>query len=209
MHSQKGNLDVRHLPFLSLCCLAHQVQNHIRAHNDQRDFRCPHPGCGKGFTSRGILNGHKKQHEPNRPKPPCHLKNHDNSICGKKFATPGNLKVCLFIMHDIRRRNIPDMSLSQQHQIKYHAEELARLRAVTAACSSMNDLSPEDATLVKYLSQYHKNSNKGIKGRGKGNRVNKTPHRRVKTPPQIHQPDPATVYGIPSQRGIPESFARF
>lgn len=51
---------------------------------------------------------------------------------------------------------------------------LAELRAKFERIKSTDDMSPEDFNLFKHLSELYKNSNRGIKGRGSGNKVNIT-----------------------------------
>lgn len=70
----------------------------------------------------------------------------ENGHGGKVFTQLGNLKA---------------------HMNKFHKETLARLSEKFAH----NEEMPEEAELKEYFQDLYKHSNKGIKGRGKGRKV--------------------------------------
>ena len=59
----------------------------------------------------------------------------------------------------------------QSHQNKFHTETLQKLAIKFAQVDDGKDMSEEDKELWQYFSTLYKNSNKGIKGRGKDRRV--------------------------------------
>lgn len=62
----------------------------------------------------------------------------------------------------------------QSHQNKFHA---ATLRTLTMRFSQIDDsgpVNPQDRELWEYFATLYKNSNKGIKGRGKDRRISTT-----------------------------------
>ncbi|THC89002.1 hypothetical protein EYZ11_011555 [Aspergillus tanneri] len=103
--------------------------------------------CQKRFAQRGNVRAHKITHEHAKPFT-CLL-----DECGKQFTQLGNLK---------------------SHQNKFHA---ATLRDLTLKFSQVNggeSMNPEDRKLWEYFATLYKNSNKGIKGRGKDRRISPT-----------------------------------
>lgn len=70
--------------------------------------------------------------------------------CGKNFTQLGNLK---------------------SHQNKFHAGTLRTLTSKFASICHGDNVSPEDRDLWSYFASLYKNSNKGIKGRGKDRKV--------------------------------------
>ena len=59
----------------------------------------------------------------------------------------------------------------QSHQNKFHTETLQALAVKFAQADDGKHMSDEDKKLWEYFSTLYKNSNKGIKGRGKDRRV--------------------------------------
>jgi hypothetical protein len=73
--------------------------------------------------------------------------------CGKQFTQLGNLK---------------------SHQNKFHASVLRNLTMRFASLREGDPVSVADKELWEYFSTLYKNSNKGIKGRGKDRRISTT-----------------------------------
>jgi hypothetical protein len=80
--------------------------------------------------------------------------------CGKQFTQLGNLK---------------------SHQNKFHASTLRYLTQKFGTIGPGDYVSPEDKQLWEYFASLYKNSNKGIKGRGKDRRIS-----AVSTPNALH-----------------------
>lgn len=73
----------------------------------------------------------------------------------------------------------------QSHQNKFHA---ATLRTLTMRFSQIGDngsVSPQDRELWEYFATLYKNSNKGIKGRGKDRRI--SPIKRTAEDEPMHR----------------------
>lgn len=88
--------------------------------------------------------------------------------CGKQFTQLGNLKVCTAEKTSTLRS---DADKTQSHQNKFHATTLRYLTTKFATISMGDWVSKEDKELWEYFASLYKNSNKGIKGRGKDRRI--------------------------------------
>ncbi|KAF3351647.1 hypothetical protein ACHAQF_008846 [Verticillium nonalfalfae] len=129
--------------------------------------------CGACFAQRGNLTAHKETHSKTKPFV-CKLDN-----CNKCFTTRGNLK---------------------NHQNKYHKDTIGRLVDWIISLTDVDALSPKDRDLLWYFSNIYKNSNKGIKGRGRDRRVSEV--RMGKT--KLSSPG----MGLPRSKMLDSSFSR-
>lgn len=120
------------------------LKTHERRHTGEKPYKCPHPQCGKHFAQRGNVLSHVKTHNKTKPFE-CKLDN-----CNKCFTQLGNLK---------------------SHQNKFHLDSLKALTAKFASISDLSNLTKADKELWEYFAAMYKNSNKGIKGRGKHRKV--------------------------------------
>lgn len=66
--------------------------------------------------------------------------------------------------------NIPSYYL-QSHQNKFHSAALRQLTERFAALRNPDEISQEDRELFEYFAELYKNSNRGIKGRGKDRKI--------------------------------------
>ena len=64
--------------------------------------------------------------------------------------------------------------MMQSHQNKFHVETLRKLTGKFASMREGDPVSATDKELWEYFSALYKNSNKGIKGRGKDRRISMT-----------------------------------
>jgi uncharacterized Zn-finger protein len=145
---------------------------HHRSHTGEKPYVCSVvPTCQHAFSQLGNLRTHERRHlghRPNRKRATsdptdlapsaegkgryeCRLDGCD----GKLFTQLGNLK---------------------SHQNKFHADTLRSLAARLAAANNNGadedaEVGEEEMQLMHYFRELYKNSNKGIKGRGKGRRV--------------------------------------
>ncbi|KAL4899264.1 hypothetical protein BDW74DRAFT_171637 [Aspergillus multicolor] len=148
---------------------------HTRAHTGDKPFVCKEPSCGQRFSQLGNLKTHQRRHTGEKP--------FSCDICQKKFAQRGNVRA-----HKITHLNtkpftcllegcskqFTQLGNLKSHQNKFHAQTL---QALTKKFSTMIDgehMSPQDRKLWEYFAGLYKNSNKGIKGRGKDRRISKT-----------------------------------
>ncbi|KAI1422170.1 hypothetical protein F5Y12DRAFT_786967 [Xylaria sp. FL1777] len=152
---------------------------HDRAHTGERPHKCTFAGCDKRFTQKGNLRTHERRHLGERPFK-CHI-----SGCTRAFPQKGNLAAHLETHY--KRNNFRCILKScgksfssrgnlKTHQNNYHKEELRELELKFANMRSVAEMTEADRELWDYFLNVHKNSNKGIKGRGKECRVELLPH---------------------------------
>ncbi|KAI9149246.1 Asparagine-rich zinc finger protein AZF1 [Paramyrothecium foliicola] len=194
------------------------LQIHARTHSGEKPFRCDHQGCGLTFSQKGNLRTHQRRHTGDKPyscsvcgkgfaqkgnvrsheethkqlKPyKCRLDN-----CNKDFSQLGNMKVRPFL----RTCYFRSANVFQTHQNSYHAESLAKLTDTFIKYAGAEEIPAEHRDMFEYFKEHYKNSNKGIKGRGKDRTITKTRSKadHKKTPPrasatsQYQQPSPQT-----------------
>ncbi|KAI5286918.1 hypothetical protein KEM52_001822 [Ascosphaera acerosa] len=145
---------------------------HMRAHTGDKPFLCKEPGCGQRFSQLGNLKTHQRRHTGEKPFA-C-------DICNKRFAQRGNVRahkithqrtkpfICRL---DDCRKPFTQLGNLKSHQNKFHAQTLRELTVRFATITDTRHMSPEDKELWVYFASLYKNSNKGIKGRGKDRRV--------------------------------------
>jgi len=90
----------------------------------------------------------------------------------------------------------------QSHQNKFHAETLKSLTNRFASIADFNTISKDERELWEYFATLYKNSNKGIKGRGKHRKVGcisqLTPETSPVTPTTaMHTQFPIFSHGLP------------
>ncbi|KAL3469399.1 hypothetical protein BJX99DRAFT_265243 [Aspergillus californicus] len=145
---------------------------HMRAHTGDKPFICKEPSCGQRFSQLGNLKTHQRRHTGEKP--------FKCDICQKSFAQRGNVRAhkithlqakpftCLL---DDCGKQFTQLGNLKSHQNKFHA---ATLRNLTLRFSTVTDgdhINPQDRKLWEYFATLYKNSNKGIKGRGKDRRI--------------------------------------
>lgn len=148
------------------------LEIHIRAHTGAKPFNCKAPGCGQSFSQLGNLKTHERRHTGERP--------YSCDICGKTFAQRGNVRAHKIVHQQIKPftcklddcgKQFTQLGNLKSHQNKFHAATLRYLTTKFATISMGDWVSKEDKELWEYFASLYKNSNKGIKGRGKDRRI--------------------------------------
>ncbi|KAF1915718.1 zinc finger protein-like protein OZF [Ampelomyces quisqualis] len=148
------------------------LEIHIRAHTGAKPFECNAPGCGQRFSQLGNLKTHERRHTGERP--------YSCDVCGKTFAQRGNVRAHKIVHQQIKPftcrlddcgKQFTQLGNLKSHQNKFHASTLKYLTQKFATISPGDYVSQADKELWEYFASLYKNSNKGIKGRGKDRRI--------------------------------------
>ncbi|PHH67795.1 hypothetical protein CDD80_519 [Ophiocordyceps camponoti-rufipedis] len=145
---------------------------HRRTHTGLKPYVCTKDNCGLTFSQRGNLKTHMRRHTGEKP--------FSCSICGKLFAQRGNVRsheethkglkpfICRL---DDCHKTFSQLGNMKTHQNNFHKETLQRLTNMFIKCAQMGEIPDEHQELFEYFKAHYKNSNKGIKGRGKARTV--------------------------------------
>lgn len=153
------------------------LEIHRRAHTGDKPYVCKLPGCGQRFSQLGNLRTHERRHTGERP--------YMCDQCGKRFAQRGNVRAHLRTHMEGKpfqckldgcNKNFTQLGNLKSHQNKFHSETLKNLTAKFATLQDYDNVSKADRELWEYFATLYKNSNKGIKGRGKDRRVGSVAH---------------------------------
>ncbi|KAK7190248.1 hypothetical protein DPSP01_006779 [Paraphaeosphaeria sporulosa] len=147
---------------------------HRRAHTGDKPFDCK--TCGQSFSQLGNLKTHERRHTGERP--------YTCEICGKAFAQRGNVRAHKIVHQQIKPftckldqcgKQFTQLGNLKSHQNKFHAPALRFLTQKFACINPGDPVHREDKELWEYFASLYKNSNKGIKGRGKDRRIATAP----------------------------------
>ncbi|KAL2816380.1 hypothetical protein BDW59DRAFT_10718 [Aspergillus cavernicola] len=145
---------------------------HTRAHTGDKPFICKEASCGQRFSQLGNLKTHQRRHTGEKP--------FSCDICQKRFAQRGNVRAhkithehakpftCLL---DDCGKQFTQLGNLKSHQNKFHATTLRNLTLRFSQVMDGDHMNPADRKLWEYFATLYKNSNKGIKGRGKDRRI--------------------------------------
>ncbi|AMD19707.1 HCL444Wp [Eremothecium sinecaudum] len=144
------------------------LEVHVRSHIGYKPFQCEY--CGKRFTQGGNLRTHVRLHTGERP--------YECDKCGKRFSRKGNLAAHM-LTHENHKpfqcklddcnKSFTQLGNMKAHQNRFHLQTLNRLTQKLAEMDPAEDMPSKERELLEYFASLYKNSNRGIKGRGKGN----------------------------------------
>ena len=144
------------------------LEVHVRSHIGHKPFMCKY--CGRHFTQGGNLRTHQKLHTGDKP--------YSCDVCFKKFSRKGNLAAHMLTHQNIKpfvckldncNKGFTQLGNMKAHQNRFHMQTVLNLTNRLAKYDTDIDaVPPEERELLDYFATLYKNSNKGIKGRGKG-----------------------------------------
>jgi hypothetical protein len=141
---------------------------HARTHSGEKPFACEFEGCGLTFSQRGNLRTHARRHTGERPFK-CHT-------CDKDFAQKGNYRAHMETHKGLKpytckldncNKNFTQLGNMKTHQNKYHKSTVAKYTQIFMQYAGSDEMPVEHREMWEYFKEHYKNSNKGIKGRGK------------------------------------------
>lgn len=145
-----------------------QLEVHIRSHIGLKPFECSY--CHKRFTQGGNLTTHLRLHTGEKP--------FTCDVCNKSFSRKGNLAAHKLTHEKLKpydcklddcEKSFTQLGNLKSHQNKFHLHTLNNLTMKLAEldATQIANLPKPEQELLEYFKNLYKNSNKGIKGRGK------------------------------------------
>ncbi|KAF4950705.1 hypothetical protein FSARC_13103 [Fusarium sarcochroum] len=172
---------------------------HRRTHTGDKPYECDFPGCHLTFSQLGNLKTHRRRHTGERP--------YSCERCGRRFAQRGNvrahmqthvgLKPFVCILDDCNK-TFSQLGNMKTHQNNFHKKTLKNLTMRFAQVLNSGEEVPEvDRELFEYFATHYKNSNKGIKGRGKARTVADRKIKASQSPPPSNPTTIVPQYPLP------------
>ncbi|WYZ38798.1 hypothetical protein EsH8_III_000712 [Colletotrichum jinshuiense] len=180
------------------------LDTHKRAHTGEKPYACNWPRCGRTFSQPGNLKTHMRRHTGEKP--------FRCEQCSKVFAQRGNLQTHMathtnakpFVCKlDNCNKMFTQRGNLKNHQNKYHEKTLMEMTDWIVSLTDIDSLSDEERETYWYFANLYKNSNKGIKGRGKDRRVSNRVSKSRTAPssyPVKRVPGPASLAAYSSKR---------
>lgn len=163
------------------------LEVHVRSHIGYKPFQCEY--CGKRFTQGGNLRTHTRLHTGEKP--------YSCEKCGKRFSRKGNLAAHMLTHENLKpyhckldgcSKSFTQLGNLKAHQNRFHLQTLNQLTQRLAEMDPNENIDPDERALLDYFANLYKNSNRGIRGRGKGN-TNVRPSSTPVTPKSTDKPD--------------------
>lgn len=173
------------------------LEVHVRSHIGYKPFQCQY--CGKRFTQGGNLRTHQRLHTGEKP--------YECELCGKRFSRKGNLAAHVVTHQKLKpfickldgcNKTFTQLGNMKAHQNRFHLNTLNELTQKLAEMDPNENIAPKERELLDYFASLYKNSNKGIKGRGKGStRVTQTDLQHQRHQASQSPPNPSHQMGMP------------
>ncbi|KAG0671333.1 hypothetical protein C6P45_000787 [Maudiozyma exigua] len=144
------------------------LEVHIRSHIGYKPFECQY--CKKRFTQGGNLRTHLRLHTGEKP--------YECEVCSKRFSRKGNLAAHVLTHQKLRPyvcrldncyKTFTQLGNMKAHQNRFHLDALSKLTERLAKLDPNEIIAPEERDMLEYFASLYKNSNKGIRGRGRDN----------------------------------------
>lgn len=144
------------------------LEVHIRSHIGYKPFECQY--CKKRFTQGGNLRTHLRLHTGEKP--------YECEVCSKRFSRKGNLAAHVLTHQKLRPyvcrldncyKTFTQLGNMKAHQNRFHLDALSKLTERLAKLDPNETIAPEERDMLEYFASLYKNSNKGIRGRGRDN----------------------------------------
>ncbi|KAF7865961.1 hypothetical protein EAF04_006124 [Stromatinia cepivora] len=142
---------------------------HLRKHTGAKPYVCRYQECNRRFSQQGNLKTHMDRHSGER-RFPC-------EVCGKRFGQRSNLSAHRVVHTGVKPFSCKldgcEKRFTQRGNLKHHHNKFHRQTIETLQSKLINGEINIEANkeFWAYFFNLYKNSNKGIKGRGKDRNI--------------------------------------